>query len=174
MTMERGVRKGLVRRIVEHVAWRLFISVVYITGLTMLIPFIFFVVFPSDLGVVSSSTPTTLVWTAASMIIISFFVTLAYQKSLGRSLKALGRVTFIPGLIGLVFSMFGRDLLLLYFAGTNPAFVQIKQLIELYIDTAVPRVRYLTFAFFVLGMVLWLVGDKLETDELIMKARHTH
>ena len=154
-------KKGLLERAVENVMWRLFISIVYITGLTLLIPFVFLFVFPESMDVVSPALSQALVWAAVCMVVVSFVVTVRYRKSVGVALKSLGRVTFIPGLIGIVFSMFGRDIILLYMAARIPAFEQVRELVELYLDNAVPKVRVLTFGFFILGTVLWLLGDKM-------------
>jgi hypothetical protein len=169
--MERGAKKPVVQAVVGHLVWRVLMSLLYITGLTLLIPFIFLFVFPEDSGVVAPVSSPILVWTAVVMVVISVLVTLAYRKSFGAALKSLGRITFIPGFIGLVFSIFGRDAVLLYLAGTVSGFQKVQNLLTLYVDNAVPKVRYLTLGFFVLGIVLWLMGDKLETDAAIYKAR---
>jgi hypothetical protein len=170
--MERG-SKGFLEKLLDHVIWRVIISVLYITGLTLLIPFVFLFVFPQEYDIVSPATSPVLIWSAMFMILVSIFVTVMYKKSLGAAFKSLGRVTFIPGFIGLIFSIFGRDVVLLYLAGTIPAFQKVQSLLTLYVDAAVPRVRYLTLGFFVLGVVLWLMGDKLETDAAISKARYS-
>lgn len=171
--MERGAKKPLMQRLAENVVWSVIVSLLYIAGLTLLIPLVFLFVFPQEMDIVSPSTSPILVWTAVGLILASFFITLTFKKSLGGALKSLGRVTFIPGLIGLVFSLVGRDLVLLYMAGTIPGFNQLKPLLSLYLDNAVPHVRYLTLGFFVLGVVFWLLGDKLEADATIIKARQT-
>jgi len=121
--------------------------------------------------VVGMSTSTTLLWTAIALVLASVALTLIFTASLGRSLKMLGRVTFIPGFLGLVFTIFGRDIVLLYLASTVPAFVKIQQAVTFYLDTAVPKVRYLTFGFFMLGALLWLLGDKMEAELAVSKIK---
>ena len=164
--MERGAvkKKPVAQHVAEHIGWRVFISLVYITGLTLLIPSVFLFVFPSELNIVSPATSAVVVWCAVAFILLSIVVTVILRKSVGAALKALGRVTFIPGLIGLVFSLIGRDVVLLYLAGTVPNFPVVRETLTLLIEQAVPHVRYLTVGYFVLGLVLWLVGDKMQRD----------
>ena len=149
-------------KLAQQIVGRFFISTAYTTGLTLLIPLAILRVFPADLGVVSPGTSPTLVWLAAGMVVLSFFVRVWSSHSVGGALKGLGGLTFIPGFIGLLLSIFGRDALLTHLARTVPRFPQVKDVLELYIDRAVPRVRYLTLAFFVLGVILLLAGDRLE------------
>jgi len=169
--MQKEVQRSLLDRLARYVAWRVFISVVYITGLTLLIPLVFLYIFPDQVeGLVLAPSPVIL-WLSLAMVAAGFIVTLWHTKSLGGSLKSLGRITFVPGLIGLVFSFFGRDTMLLYLAGTLPKFQQAQPLLETYLDNAVPRVRFLTFSLFILGALLWFVGDKLERDAAMLLRR---
>jgi hypothetical protein len=168
MQKEVGVRKpGLLERIFSRIAWQVIVGLVYIGGLSMLIPAAYLYVFPQELNIVSPVTSPAVLWTAVGMVVVGFFVTLWHTKGLGLAFKSLGRITFIPGLIGLIMSVFGRDLVLLYLAGTIPKFETIRTILTSYLDNAVPRVRYLTMSFFVLGIVLWLIGDKLVRDKVM-------
>lgn len=169
--MERGVRKPLLERLTTYVVWRLTVGILYISGLTLLIPYLFLFVFPQDLNVISSGASSALLWTAIGLVVVSLLATVWLTASLGGALKMLGRVTFLPGLLGLVFTMFGRDMVMLYLAGTLPAFEKVQGLLSFYVDTAVPHVRYLTLGYFVLGVVLWLLGDKIESEAAISRMR---
>jgi hypothetical protein len=167
MAKEVYKRPGLIESAVSRIFWQVIVGLIYIGGLSMLIPAAFLFVFPQELNLVSAITSPVLLWVAVGLVVVSFAVTLWHTQGLGKAFKSLGRITFIPGLIGLVMSIFGRDLFLLYFASTVPAFEQLRTILTSYLDNAVPRVRYLTLSFFVLGIVLWLIGDKLERDRMI-------
>ena len=82
-------------------------------------------------------------------------------RSLSGSLRALGWLTFLPGFIGILVTLFGREVLLNRFAETVPRFQEVRPAIELYLDRAVPQVLYLTVGFFVAGVLLLLLGSGL-------------
>lgn len=164
-------RPGFFERVVSDIAWQFLVAIVYMGGLSLLIPAAFLYVFPSELKIVSPATSPTVLWTAVVLVLAGFFITLYHTKTIAKAFKSLGRITFIPALIGLVMSFFGRDIVLLYLAGTLPGFAKIQTILTAYLDNAVPRVRYLTLSFFVLGVVLWLIGDKLETDKALSAQR---
>jgi hypothetical protein len=82
-------------------------------------------------------------------------------RSLSGSLKALGLLTFLPGFIGILAAIFGREWLLNRFAETVPRFQEVRPAAELYLDRAVPQVVYLTVGFFVAGVLLLVLGGRL-------------
>jgi hypothetical protein len=88
-------------------------------------------------------------------------VRLWVTRSLSGSLKALGLLTFLPGFVGILASIFGREWLLNRLAGTVPRFQEVRPAVELYLDRAVPQVIYLTVGFFVAGALLLLLGSRL-------------
>ena len=172
--MQREVaapKQGIIERVMSDIVWRFIVAIVYVGGLSLLIPAAFLYVFPPELKILAPTTSPTILWTAVIMVLAGFFITLYHTKTIAKAFKSLGRITFIPGMIGLVMSFFGRDLVLLYLAGTVPGFTRIQMMLTAYLDNAVPRVRYLTLSFFVLGIVLWLIGDKLETDNRIARQK---
>jgi hypothetical protein len=85
--------------------------------------------------------------------------------SLSDSLRALGLLTFLPGFIGILFAIFGREMLIARFAETVPRFTEVRPAIELYLDRVVPQVLYLTVGFFVAGVLLIFLGGKLTPRE---------
>ncbi len=151
----------MLQRLAQHIAWRLFISTVYTAGLTLLIPAVLLFILPESAGIVPPVASPTLLRSAAIMVGASFLVTVWFTHSVARSLTALGRLTFIPGLIGVGLAIFGRDMALSYLARTVPRFEEVKGLVDLYIDRAVPHVLYLTVGFFVLGAILLVLGAKI-------------
>ena len=149
-------------KLASGIAWRLFVSVSYIAGLALLIPLVFVQVFPENLDVVPPGTSPILAWVAAGLVTAAFLVRVWGTGSIGSALRGLGWMTFVPGAVGLVLSVVGRDVALGYLARALPRFPEVKDLVALYVDSAVPRVRYLTVGFFGLGAVLLWLGGRLE------------
>jgi hypothetical protein len=86
-------------------------------------------------------------------------------RSLSGTLRALGLLTFLPGFLGILFALFGREMLLTRFAETIPRFQEARPAIELYLDRVVPQVLYLTVGFFVAGVLLLVLGSRLAPTE---------
>ena len=106
----------------------------------------------------------TPVWLAIGLMVSALIVRLCMTRSLSGTLKALGLMTFLPGLLGIVCAMFGRDVLLRRFAETIPRFQEVRPAIELYLDRVVPQVVYLTVGFFVAGALLLMLGSWLAPE----------
>lgn len=147
------------------VAWRVFVSTAYTTGLTLLIPFVALRLQPAELRLVPVGTSPVLLWLAIGLMSAALIVRLWVTRSLSGSLRALGLLTFVPGLIGILFAIFGREMLLTRFSETVPRFQEVRPAIELYLDRVVPQVLYLTVGFFVAGVLLILLGGRLRPRE---------
>jgi hypothetical protein len=147
------------------VAWRLFVSTAYTTGLTLLIPFVVVRLQPEELRLVPVGTSPVLLWLAIGLMTAALVVRLWMTGSLSDSLRALGLLTFLPGFIGILFAIFGREMLIARFAETVPRFTEVRPAIELYLDRVVPQVLYLTVGFFVAGVLLIFLGGKLTPRE---------
>ncbi|HWC04468.1 MAG TPA: hypothetical protein VHF87_17080 [Methylomirabilota bacterium] len=152
---------ALAERVAGAIAWRAFVSAAYTTGLTLLIPYVVFRIQPAELRLVPVGTSPVLLWLAIGLMTAALLVRLLVTRSLSGSLRALGFLTFLPGFLGILFTLFGRDVLLNWFAGTLPRFQEVRPAIELYLDRAVPQVLYLTVGFFVAGALLLLLGSRL-------------
>jgi hypothetical protein len=103
-----------------------------------------------------------LLWIAIGLMVTALVVRLWATHSLSGSLRALGFLTFLPGFLGILFTLFGRDTLLTRFAETVPRFQDVRPAIELYLDRVVPQVLYLTVGFFVAGAFLIFLGSRME------------
>jgi hypothetical protein len=141
------------------ITWRAFVSTAYTTGLTLLIPFVVLRVQPMELRLVPVGTSPALLWIAIGLMASALVVRLCMTRSLSGSLRALGLLTFLPGFIGILCTLYGREVLLTRFAETIPRFQEARPAIELYLDRAVPQVLYLTVGFFVAGVLLLLLGS---------------
>jgi hypothetical protein len=151
----------LIERVAGAIAWRLFVSVAYTTGLTLLIPFVVLRLQPADLNLVPAAMSPVLLWLAIGLMVAALVVRLWMTRSLSDSLKGLGWLTFLPGFVGILAALFGHDWLLSRFAATIPRFQEMRPAIELYLDRAVPQVVYLTVGFFVAGVLLLVLGSRL-------------
>lgn len=159
--MSKDGSPPLIGRVAGAIAWRMFVSAAYTTGLTLLIPFVALRVQPADLQLVPVATSPVLLRLAIGLMIAALVVRLWATGSVSGSLKALGSLTFLPGFVGIVCALFGREVLLRRFAETVPRFEEVRPAIELYLDRAVPQVIYLTVGFFVAGAILLLLGSRL-------------
>ena len=151
----------LAGRVAGAIAWRVFVSTAYTTGLTLLIPFVALRLQPADLALVPVGLSPVLLWVAIGLMLSALIVRLWASRSLSDSLKALGFLTFLPGFVGIIAWLFGREWLLTRFATTVPKFEEVRPAVELYLDRAVPQVAYLTVGFFVAGALLLLLGSRL-------------
>lgn len=129
-------------------------GILYVTGLTLLFPFLFF------LQVSGPTSPIVLV-VAVIMIIASFFGYLGRYRDIGSTLKALGRITLIPGLLGIFFSVFGRVLITAMLEGRGLAQDVLLRLV-LIAENVIPKVWVLTIIYVFIGILMWYVGYRLE------------
>ena len=159
--MSEGGTAPLAERVAGAIAWRLFVSAAYTTGLTLLIPFVVLRLQPEDLKLVPVGASPVLLWVAIGLMTTAFVVRLVVTRSLSDTLKALGMLTFLPGLVGIVVTIFGREWLLNRFADTVPRFQEVRPAVEVELDRAVPQVVYLTVGFFVAGVLLLVLGSRL-------------
>ena len=131
-------------------------GIFYVTGLTLLFPFLFF------LQLAGPSSPNFLI-AAIILITISFFGFLGRYGNLAGTLKTLGRITLIPGLLGIFFSVFGRRIIVSVLEGQQLAQGVLLTLIS-YVENAVPKVLALTVLYIVLGIFMWWIGSKFERN----------
>jgi hypothetical protein len=150
---------SLVRRLAGAIAWRVFVSTAYTAGLTLLIPVVALRIVPAELGRVPVSTSPVLLWLAVGLVAVALVVRLWVTRSLSGSLSALGWHTFVPGFVGLLLGLFGREPILARLARAVPRFDEVRPVAELYLDRVVPQVLYLTVGFFVAGILLLLLGS---------------
>ena len=148
-----------------RLAMRGLVGLAYPLGLTLLLPLPLLLLLPRGTGGGPAGSAPVVGGTAAALIVASLLASLAYTYSLAGSLKTLGRLSFIPGLVGVVCWILGRDVVLAYAARLVPGVPELERAAQLYVDRAVPSVRWLTLAFFAVGVLL-LLGDRLTHREL--------
>ena len=164
--MLRKVKRGVKKRVAEggllsNLVVLMIVRLAYITGLTLLIPFIFLFLLPTDGVTLWQGTPPTLLIIATVLILVSFVIMFWHKQNMSRTFKALGLMTLIPGLVALLFALFGREAI---FAVMQKYIFApgVETAITLYLNQAIPRIRILTISYMFLGLLMWLMGDKLE------------
>ena len=152
----------------ENMAYSLIIytvaRVMYVTGLTLLIPFVFLMLLPElPEGQIFwfSVTPAIFSFSTA-LIIISFVILFWRQRRIGRTLKSLGLITLIPGAAGLMLGLLGRKAIFNFLSSAIVGFETVEPVINFYLDNAIPKIMLLTVSFIFLGILMWLMGDKID------------
>lgn len=136
----------------------------YFAGLSALIPLFAMHIVPSGIfepsKVVNQLTLVSLAFVLASIILIYYC-----SRSFGRTLFNLGIITLIPGLIALIFSVFGQDVFFDFFEKHVFSFDKIRPVLGLFIEEYLPKVRFVTISYIILGSVLLFFGWSMMTRE---------
>jgi hypothetical protein len=127
------------------------LSFAYVSGLTLLFPFVYFLSMPGN-------TSPTLLAIALGLIGFSFIGFLWLHGGFGHALKCLSKITLIPGMIGVVFSIFGQNFIFAMLPKALPA--EAIEIATMYLEEAIPKIRALTIAYIVLGVFLFWLGEK--------------
>lgn len=136
---------------------RYFFKIVYTLGLVFIIFFLSTTKAPSELGL-WKGTPAALAGIASILVIVGVIgVYLTCQRSWARSLRSLGLWTLIPGIIALLTSVYGANLV--YSLVEKTTRLEITQpIIDAYMDRRVPKVWTLTVAYIFIGLFLYITG----------------
>jgi|GEM_PF-6406267 len=132
------------RRNVRRFAAGWLLGSIYVLGLTSLYPYFL-------LGI---PNPAVLL-IPLLLTFVGVVGTYRQQRTISRTLQRLGRITLIPGSVGVLLLVFGR--------ATLEAFLPdgVTPFVETYIAFAVPAAATLTVIYFVLGAALYYLGRKL-------------
>ncbi len=126
---------------------------VYFTGIAGLLP-----VMPLFLTPTKIFAAEKLIWIPLLLISSSFIVLFIATRSHIRTLRALGWMTLIPGLAGVVFSFVGERRLIIFLAKLG----KVEHLIVHWIDGYVPRMWLLAGVYIIIGVVLVWLSYRLE------------
>ena len=141
---------------VEHVLGRMLIgylvSIAYIAALTFLLPLL---LIPSTLF---SQVPT-IVYICVGVIILCALLLLWLKGDFGSALISLGLGTLIPGILGILFAVFGEE----KFLGYLGQFVSISEVEPLigYVTANVPKLWIITAGYVLVGFLLYNWGSKI-------------
>ena len=138
-------------------------AVIYITGLAFLVPLIILLLFPPDIFILPPNV-VTLTLIATGFVIISAIILMMQKQSMGDALVALAIMTFIVGIIAAGFALFGQDKILSFldFLG---ALKPVAEGYMAYWAFFVPKVWISIAGYFVLGIILWVTGNKIRREQ---------
>jgi len=127
---------------------RYFAQAAYFAGLTALVPLV----------IIPTQKAPTYVSAAMGLIIFAILVLFIQKGTLGLTIRALGRLTTLSGVLAVLFLMFGREASINFVSGVSSA---LAPLIRGYIENSIPSVWLLVLGFLLIGIVLWGVGGKM-------------
>lgn len=139
----------------------IFFKFLYISGLAFIIPYVLALQLPPAI-IVLSGTRHAMLAIAIFLVLFSFYGVFSQNRyRLNKTLKQMGIMTLVPGLLSLFFSLFG-EYILLAIAKTLENYSTINELVMTYIDHAIIKVRILTLCFIFLGIILYYAGGKIK------------
>lgn len=136
---------------------RYFFKFLYTLGLVFLLLFLSTTKAPSELGL-WQGTPAMLAGIASVLLIIGVVgVYFSCQRAWGKTLRSLGLWTLLPGVIGILISVYGVNLIYSFMEGLVSLDVA-KPIIDGYIIRRVPQIFILTIAYIIIGLFLYISG----------------
>ena len=96
--MSRDGSTPLVGRVAGAIAWRVFVSTAYTTGLTLLIPFVALRVQPAELELVPVATSPVLLWVAIGLMAAALDRAALGDPLAERLAQGAGHADLPPGL----------------------------------------------------------------------------
>jgi len=142
---------ALHKKVAKHIQYqaiKFLAKLLYITGLTFLIPLVPIVF--SESGLASARYVFAI---ALALVIASFFAIYVFTRSKRVAFAELGYITLIPGLLAVIFAYIGprRIALLVSF------FRELSPLIQEWINNSIPKSWFLSGIYIILGVFLiWL------------------
>ncbi len=127
------------------------VSIAYITALTFLIPLL---LVPEVLIV---QVPLV-VKVCIGVMVLCALVMFWLKKDFGLALISLGYATVIPGILGMLFRVFGSELFLQYLARLGP---DAEAIARDYIQQNVPTIWFIMVGYIVVGALLCYWGSKI-------------
>ncbi len=136
---------------------RYFFKIAYTAGLVFIILFLSTTKAPSEFGL-WKGTPATLAGIASVLVVTGIIgVYFTCRKSFAKTLRSIGLWTLIPGIIALLTSVFGINMI--YSLTQKIVSLDVaKPIINSYIDTRVPKVWTLTVVYIFVGLFLYISG----------------
>lgn len=142
------------KRVVKFVEYRAVVFIarlLYIAGLTALIPLLPLVFVPDRLIEAKLALGFSI-----GLITVSFFTIFWFTHSKKESLRALGLMTLVPGGLALLFAYGGERALVNIIANLGP----ITPLVEDWLRNYVPKSWLLAGVYIMLGSALMYVGER--------------
>ncbi len=147
------------KRVILNLVISFIVNTAYITGLSMLIPVIFLILFPK--GVVAlTENNYKLLLVSLALIAASAAVLFLRKKSPKKTLRDLGMMTLVPGSAALLFMLFGKETI----AGILRSYVINAHEVDLiinYVDSTLPKLGILMVGYIIIGAVFMYIGHRL-------------
>lgn len=146
MTLQKKVVKHVQFQAVKYLA-----NILYITGLTILIPLVPIVFSPSEL-----SSARFAFGVAVLLVISSFFVIYFVTKSKKSAFYNIGFMTLFPGLLAVVFAYIGARRLAIFLG----FFQDLSPFIQEWINKSVPKSWMLSGIYIIIGVLLIWISEQ--------------
>lgn len=144
--------RRLRKKVVKFV-WLEFVSfiarLIYMAGLTLLIPLLPLVISPFDLFGARNT-----LFIAFGCIILSFAIVYYFSKSKKIALRQLGFATLAPGILAVVFSFLGPRRMALLYGSLH------SDLLTLFLQEYVPKAWLLAGIYIIVGVGLISLAEK--------------
>src|SRR3989344_2894581 len=165
--IKKHVKK--VKHKVKTASKKIFLSylsdLLYITGLTIVIPTLFLLALPEEIGNFDISTAILFVVTIPLIFAGVFVRYHLSNKNPGKMCKCLGMLTLIPGMVALFLLIFSKEAIMKTLDATIPQIqnaARIDFLLSIYLEKVVPSVSTAILAYLVIGLTLYLYGIRRE------------
>jgi len=136
---------------------RFFAHFCYILGLSVIIPLVFLFFLPEKLW-----TPVVyakpVFYVAVFLVIFSAVILYFLKGSVGKAFFSLGLMTFIPGTLSLLFSIYNEEIVFGVIKQYVAQFDLVQPLVESYLEHIIPAVWGITVAYLGIGILLLWVG----------------
>jgi hypothetical protein len=155
--MANGKKRRFVKRRVIDISS----SILYLLGLSGIIPFALSIDINSRLENLSLAPVYIIV---ISLLLMASGIYIQYKflrdKKIGRTIASIGRMTLIPGLAIILFMIFGTEFLINFVEKMfNPTGAQV---LSEYINTTVPRVLFIGIFYASVGTALFFLGRQIK------------
>lgn len=131
----------------------------YVFGLTLFIPLLLFIQFPNY--ILTLRFLITLI-TAITFVSLGFFIVNLGTSSVNKTLFRLSLATLIPVAIATIVSFYSVDAFFATVQLLAPDFEVIRPLVDTYIETTVPRIGFMAYAYVIIGLGMLYASYKVK------------
>lgn len=145
--------------IFKHGLAHILVHITYLTGLALLFPV---AVRSLETNVSPWNSSKMVLILAITLIVVGAVVLWRAKESISSTLKSLGLLTFIPGFIFLLVTIFGKESIVNTGIGIT-GYSTVGTVINAYISHGVPELAIVASLYVSSGSLLYWVGNKMES-----------
>lgn len=145
--------------IFKHGFAHIIVHITYLVGLALLFP-IAVSSLESHTSLWSNSQATLII--AGTLIIVGAFVLWRAKESFSTTLKSLGILTFIPGFVFLLVTLFGREKVV-GIGQSVTGWSAAGTVMNTYISHGIPELAIVASLYIASGSIVYWIGNKLES-----------